>query len=144
MPNILSNHVALHVHHIARLEIAERRVAERIVDQRQLHHRRLGDGVDRQAHAIDGDRPVRHEQLCNLARHCHVHEDCVAGFSDAVDRSDAIDVALHDVAAEPVGRLEGTLEVHTLARRPIAHRRPTQRSNDRRDREPAIGPTENG
>ena len=66
-------------------------------------------------------------------------EDRVARFSYSAHGSDAIDVALHDVAAEPVGRLEGALEVYSLARRPIAHCRPAQCSNDRRNREAAIG-----
>src|SRR5436309_2509011 len=108
--HVLGQHVNLQVDRGSRPGRAERRALERLGDQRDREPV-LADVGDGQRHAVDGDRALLH----------HVAQQPGVGVDDdnagepllpgLAHDPQAVDVALHDVAAEPVGGPQRQLEV---------------------------------
>ena len=102
--DVLGEHVDLEVHLAAGLEVAERRLGERVRDQRD------GEAVaverrDRQRDALDRDRALLDavaQQLGQAPRR-RTRTPSPSG-STARTRADAVDVALHVVAARAARR----------------------------------------
>ena len=120
LPNVFTDHIAFHVHGVVDGQAGERRVAQGVVDQRQLHHLRGGNRVHRQAHAVYGDGAVWHHQLADLPRHRDIDEHRIVESLNATNGSQPVHVPLHDVAAQPIRCPHGALEVHALPRTPTA------------------------
>src|SRR4051812_47146084 len=108
--HVLGEHVDLQVDRGARRGIAEGRALKRLGDQRDREPV-LADVRDGERHAVDRDRALLH----------HVAQQPGLGVDDddpgepllpgLADDPEAVDVALHDVAAEPVGGAQRELEV---------------------------------
>ena len=56
----------------------------------------------------------------------------------------AVYVALHEVAAQPVADPQGALEVHPSPASPVADRGPTERRDDGANREPTLAVLDHG
>ena len=87
---------------------------------------------------VDRDAAEVHEQFVDVGRDVDVDEPGVAAPLDVAHGADAVDVSLHDVAAEPVADRERAFEVEPGAHRPRADRRAIERRHDRGDAEPAV------
>ncbi len=71
-----------------------------------------GDG---EADAVDGDRALLDQVAAEAVGQPHGQSGRAVGLRGARDHgADAVDVALHDVAAEPVGEADRALEVHRV------------------------------
>jgi len=75
----------------------ERRVLAREGNQRDLHPITAGQVIDRQAHAVDGDRAVRNRDLAHGVRHAQVVHPRVATLFSSLHYGDAIHVSLDEV-----------------------------------------------
>src|SRR4051812_50173991 len=89
----------------------------------------LVDRGNRQRHAVDGDRALLDEVAAELRR--RVDPD---GLARASYTAEAVDVPLHDVAAERLARPQPRLGVDAAARREPAERRPPEPPVDARER----------
>src|SRR5207247_612299 len=76
-----------------------------------------------QAHAVDRDRALLDEVGPHGARRAEAVGEPVAVRRDRVQAADAVDMALHDVAAQTVAELERPLDVQATAERQPAERR---------------------
>src|SRR3954454_13089900 len=113
--HVLGEHVDLQVDRGARRGFAEGRALQRLGYQRDREPV-LADVRDGERHAVDRDRALLH----------HVAQQPGLGVDDddpgepllpgLADDPEAVDVALHDVAAEPVGGAQRELEVDRRAR----------------------------
>src|SRR6185369_12390381 len=102
LADVLPDHVRLDVHDVAGTERAERGVHPRVLDERYLKNPRSGERVHGQADTVDRDGAVRNHQRLEVVGEPDVDEEGVVAAVDALHRADAVDVALHHVAAEAV------------------------------------------
>ena len=103
--------------------------AQRVRDQRDREARVVEAG-DREPDPGDAHRALLDGVAHDLGRRREREVARVALGLDAGDLADAVDVALHPVAAHRVADAEGRLEVHAVACREPAERRPPQRLGD--------------
>src|SRR5450755_2631686 len=106
---VLPDHVALDLHVPPNAQFTERRVRQRVLDERELHD--------------IGEREI--------------HEQRVALRLDVGDRRNAIDVAEHEMAAEARSRQHRALEIHSASHSPLADGGALERRRDRGYGEPA-------
>src|SRR5690348_10715126 len=99
---------------------------QRVLNERKLNDIRAWQIVDRQAHAIDGDRAVAHHKVGQAWRQGKVNEARVAALANCNDVRDPIDVALDEMPTQTVAGADGSLEVHAMAGLPGSHGRPRQ------------------
>ena len=104
----------------------ERRALERLGDQRD------GEGVavdvdDGERDAVDGDRALLDDVAEQVGGRGDRDDAGEAVLLDRADRAEAVDVPLHDVAAEPVRGAQRELQVHVRARRHLGQRGAPQR-----------------
>ena len=97
------------------VELAERRDLERVRDQRHLEAR-LVDRGDGERDAVHGDRSLLHAVAEQLGCRLDPDADAVRRRVDRGNRSGAVDVALHLVAAEWVSGPERRLDVDAVCR----------------------------
>src|SRR5699024_3185506 len=108
--------VDLEVHDVADALDAERRRAQRLGYQRSGERCNVVEHSDhRERGAVDGDRPLLDDVSRQLRVECDLHELPVVTGDPVGDPPDAVDVALHDVAAEAGTSGHGTFEVHPVA-----------------------------
>src|SRR5262249_9724386 len=81
----------------------------------------------REAHSVDGDRALLHQIGPDGLRRPEAVHDPVAFRGHSVETPDAVDVAEHDMTAEPVTEAARPFEVGTRAARESPRRRPAQR-----------------
>ena len=128
--DVLGEHVGLEVHGVARAERRERRLRERVRDQRDLEHV-VAECRDGQGDAFDRDRAlldaIAKELLGRLDRQPHA----VALGLERADPADAVDMALDVVSAERLARPERGLEIDGGARDEPAERRARERFRHR-------------
>ena len=132
------------MHSVADRQVGERRVPQREVNQRQLQGTRRRQVIDRQTHPIDRNRAVLYHKLGEARRQSKVDETRISLLPDVFDRRDAVDMALHEVSAEPVADFNRALEVYSLAGAPSTDRRPAECRLHGRDGEPAGAVREHG
>src|SRR4051794_4947389 len=124
--HVFREHVNLQVDRGPRLGAAQRRPLQRLGDQRDREPV-VADVRDRERDAVDGDRALLHHVAQQL--HAGVDDDDASEplLPDLADDPEAVDVALHDVAAEPVGGAQRQLEVDLRPRLHLPQRRAAQR-----------------
>src|SRR4051794_36428154 len=105
---------------------AERRALEGLRDQ---GHREpvVADLRDGQRDPVDGDRALRHDVAQQRRLGVDGHDSREALLADLAHDAEAVDVALHDVAAEAVGGAQRQLEVDPRVRLHAPERRAPQR-----------------
>src|SRR5436190_4913156 len=108
--DLFQEHVGLEVHAVAGLPLPERRLPQGARDERH-REARAATGEDGQADAVDGDRALLDQVGGEGARAAEAVEEPVAVAGDPLQASDAVDVALDDVAAHAVAHAERALEV---------------------------------
>ena len=74
--------------------------------------RLVGHGIDRQAHAVHGDRALVRQVLGQLARRQDAQLKALAHRREVRHATHAVDVARDDVAAQPVVRAQGFFQIH--------------------------------
>src|ERR1700682_2292186 len=78
-------------------------------------HRKVSpvDGIHRQTHAVDCDRAFGRDKACELARHCHFeqHASPLRHRLRSLHHADAVDVAAHQVSAQPIGKSQRLFHV---------------------------------
>src|SRR5579875_2799898 len=126
--HVLGDHVGLQVNRIAWPGGAEGGPPQRLRDQADLEPAlRLAQRGHGQADPVDGDRPLFHDITGDGARHADPDPVPVPGGAPRQHGAGAVHVALHEVAAEPVGEADRALQVDRRARGERAERRPGQR-----------------
>ena len=65
-----------------------------------------------QADPIDRDRSLRHEKACEIRGKTHGHPPEVGLLLDPGEASHGVDVSLHEVPPQSVGRQQGAFQVH--------------------------------
>src|SRR5699024_120113 len=114
--DVLRENVDLEVHDVADALDAERRRAQRLGYQRNGERGNVVEHSDhRERGAVDGDRPLLDDVSRQLRVECDLHELPVVTGDPVGDPPDAVDVALHDVAAVAGTSGHGTFEVHPVA-----------------------------
>ena len=108
--DVLGEHVRLQVDAVARLELAEGRLPERVRDQRDGEPV-VVEGRDRQARALDGDGALLDHVPHQLGRRVDPDPPAVSLRLDGPDLADAVDVTLDVVAAERLAGPERGLDV---------------------------------
>src|SRR6266700_3824508 len=111
---------------IARCELPQGGVRARERNQRHLHHAAPRQGVHRQTHAIDGDRPVQHRRFHDVARHANVDQQRVPVRCYAFHGSEAVDVPLDKMPTQSIADPERTLQIHAPALPPFSDQRASQ------------------
>src|SRR5439155_3658329 len=139
----LQEDVGLEVDAVARLALAERRLLERVRDERRREARAAAGG-HRETHAVDGDRALLDQVGGQGAGTAEAVEEPVAVARDLLEASDAVDVALDDVAAHAVAHAERALEVDTRPGGHAAERGAAQRLGRNVDREAPVAPRGDG
>src|SRR5439155_15421967 len=136
--DVLGHHVDLEVDAVAGLPGPQRRDGRGVRDDR--HREAVVERLDHgQAAAVDRDRSL----LDDVAQHVLRHPDAQIGCG-ADDLADAVDRALHEVAAQPVGQPDRPFEVDTVARLEIAEIAASQWLVDDVDRVPAGADVDHG
>ena len=125
LPDVLGQHVGLDVDAVARPEGAEGGDGQGVGDQ---HHREAagGDVDERQADAVDGDRPLGDHQRRPGRVEGEGEELPLAVGPAIAEGGRGVDVPLDEVAAEPVADPQGPLQVHRVAGRAVAQVRAEQ------------------
>src|SRR3954447_9696163 len=124
--HILGDHVDLQVHGAAHVGAAQVRAFQRLGDQRHVEGRVVDPG-DGQADAVDGDRALLNHVAQQLGRRLDGHHAGEAVLRDARDDADAVDVTLHDVAAQARVRAQGEIQVDLRAGLDVGQGRAPQR-----------------
>ena len=109
---------------------------ERVRDQRD-GEAGVVERRDGERRAVDGDRALLDAVAEHVRRRVEPDPAPVALRLDRADAADAVDVALHDVAAERLARPERRLDVHRGARLEPTERGAAQASPGRRRRRAA-------
>ena len=102
--------------------------------------RRVGDLVDGQRHAVDGDRALGREEWRERGIDRDADALRIAFVADADDPAGAIDMAGDDMAAEFVADLQRAFEVQAAASGPHALRGAGDGFAGNVDREPVAAP----
>ena len=131
-----SDHVGFDVHRITRRECAQRGVAQRVLNHRELHHPFLRNRIHGETHAVHGDGAVRHGQRHQFCRHFNINQRGVAALRHSANGRHAIHMSLHEMSAEPIADGERAFEIHTLPLGPRRDRGAVERGDHRRDRKP--------
>ena len=71
----------------------------------------VGDAVDRQAHAVDGDRAFVSQVFAQRLRRQEAQLPAFTHAGEVRDAAHAIDMAGDDVAAQPVMRAQGFFKI---------------------------------
>src|SRR5436190_2218221 len=124
--HVFGEDVNLEVDRVSGLGGAERRALERLRDQRDREPV-LADLGDGERDAVDRDRALLHHVAQQRWVGVHGHHPREPLLPDLADDPQAVDVALHDVAAEPVGGAQRQLEVDLRPRLHLPERRAAQR-----------------
>ncbi len=106
----MREHVHLEVDVVSRRELEQRRLGERVRDQRHLEPGLVERG-DGERDAVDRDRALLDAVAQQLGRALDPDAAPVALRLDRGDAADAVDVALHLVAAERIAGTERRLDV---------------------------------
>jgi hypothetical protein len=102
----------------ARLQGAEGGVFDGVRDQVDADLGAVGDvahGVDREAHAVDGDRALVGQEARQRRRCDHAQLPAFADRLEEAHAADTVDVARHDVPAQAVAGAKGFLQVDAAA-----------------------------
>src|SRR4051812_30713502 len=124
--HVLGEHVHLQVDGPAGFGRAQRRALQGLGDQRD-RERLVVDGAHRERHAVHGDRALLHHVAQQLGWRLERTARGEAVLTQVTHYGAAVDVPLHDVPAEPVGRAQRQLEVHFRAFTDLRQRGPPQR-----------------
>src|SRR5439155_1464515 len=114
--DILRQDVGLEIDVVARLEPAERRRPERVLDERDGKALLIELG-DRERDALDGDRSLLDQVAEDVRPDVDPDPLALALGLDRAHGTDGVDVPLHVVTAERVPRTQRRLEVHLAAER---------------------------
>src|SRR5829696_7163704 len=123
LADVLPDHVRLDVHAVASAKRAERGVGPGVLDERQLKNPGSGERVHGQADTVDGDRAVGHHQRLQLVGQPQADQQGVVAPAHLLDDAHRVDVALHQVPAQPVAEPHCALEVDPAPGVPGADRR---------------------
>src|SRR5213079_1936448 len=121
----------------------ERRLLERVRDVRRREARDAAGG-HRETHAVDGDRALLDQVGGQGAGGAEAVEEPVAVARDLLEASNAVDVALDDVAAHAVAHAERALEVDARPGGQLAEGGAPERLGRRLDREAPVAPRRDG
>src|SRR5947208_2945876 len=124
--HVLGQHVNLQVDRGSRRDGPQRRALQRLGDQRDREPV-LADVRHGERDAVDGDRALLHHVAQQRRVGVDGHHPRESLLADLADDPEAVDVALHDVAAEPVGGAQRQLEVDRRPRLHLPQRRAAQR-----------------
>ncbi len=119
---MFSNDIRLHVYTRSRLQVAQSRMTQGVLDQRKLQTARL-ELVHRETDAIDGDGSMQREERLNRWRKRDVDQQRIASPLNGCDNTHAINVALYYVSAESVAGPERTLDIDPRSLLSVANRR---------------------
>src|ERR1700730_8054197 len=128
--DVLGEDVTFEIHGFAGGAGPERCHGQRVRDDRDAEAVvvRRGNG---EADAVHGDRALVHDVAHNFGRRVETHERRAVGLLLAgAHGAGAVDVTLHEVAAEPVGQPQRPLEVDGVAGGELAERRAAQCLDD--------------
>jgi len=106
----------------------------------RLAVRLVGHFVDRQRHAVDGDRSLGRDMRRERRGCGDGDRHAVADRLGRYDMSDVVDMAGDDMPAKLVADLQRAFEVEAAPRLPHPGRGARDRLGARIDREPAAGP----
>jgi len=129
---------------VAGIQLGQRRVAKRVLDQRHLKSFGPRKGVDREADAVDRNRPVQYHKVGEARRQSKVDESRVIALPNINDAGNAIDVPLYKMAAEPISDAERAFEIHAASGGPFTSGRSIQCGRDGRDGKPSVAMFANG
>ena len=113
--HVFAEDVGFDVHRIAGAADGERRLFERVRNEGDAEEG-VADIDQREADAVDGDGAFGDHQLGEFGGHVEPHFHPLPFRLDARDGSEAVDVALHEVAAESGLRGEGAFQIDRIAR----------------------------
>src|SRR5262245_24608438 len=108
--DVLQQDVGLEVDPVARHQLGERRLLQRVRDERRAEPSVL-TAEDREAHAVDGYRALLHEIRPDRLRRAEAVEDPLAVGRDGVETAGPVDMAEHHVSAESIAEAQRALEV---------------------------------
>src|SRR5882762_8225029 len=118
------------MHPITAAELSQRRMLACERHERHLHNPGSRNRIHGQTHAVDRDRAVQHRRFHDIARHAHVNQQRVAARGDLVHGSNAVNMALDEMPAQPVACAQGAFQVDASTLFPFADQRPAQRRLD--------------
>src|ERR1043166_4006910 len=114
-PDVLPDHISLHIHPVAGPERAERGVRQGERHQRYLNDTIPRTPVHREAHAVHRDRPEGNRRPAHLVRDPDVHQVLIGAGPDPLDLAHAVDMPLGEESAGPVAGAERALEIDPIA-----------------------------
>ncbi len=136
--HVLADQVRLHVDPVARLEPRQVGPLPGVGDEGYLHHVSVREGVHREAHPVERDGAVEHGAPGDVGGNPHVQQVVLACLRHPHDLPHAVDVPLHQVAAQAVAQAERPLQVHRATLPVAPGHRALQRGADDVEREAAL------
>jgi hypothetical protein len=112
--DVYGQHVGFDVYRVAQGALAKRRGLQCMGNQRDAEAG-VFDVDQRQAHSIDGNRPLGGHLPGQASGNGKPHRYPWPRFIAAVDAPDCVDVAGHQVAAQRIAQAERGLKVHLIA-----------------------------
>src|SRR2546422_89442 len=126
------------MHPITAAELSQRRMLACERHERHLHDPVFRQRVHGQAYAVHRDGPMEDRRFFDFGRHANIHEHRVLHFGDPCDGTHAIDVALHEMPAQPVARAQGAFKIDGPALLPFTNQGAIERRRNGVDRETAL------
>src|SRR5688572_24362843 len=117
--HVLPYNITFDVYSVPRRELAERRVAKGVLDERDANRRRVEKLAHSEAHAVERDRAPGHGEIGDKSRQRDVEEPRITSLADVPNLSHPIDVPLDNVAAKRVAEAQGALQIDAATRPPI-------------------------
>ena len=112
--DVFGQDVELEIYEIARFEIAQVGVFQGVGNDPDTETVR-GDFGHGEADTVDGDRSFVGNVAGKIRRQCDVDAEVGAFFLDGQDLGRAVDMSLHEVAAQPPFDPQGSLEIDRCA-----------------------------
>src|SRR5947208_10512 len=135
---MFSDDVRLDVNPRAGPQLAQSRLSQCVLDQRDLQAARL-EIVDGETDAIDGNGSVEYKKLRERRWNRDVDKHCITFALDCDHGPHTIDVPLNDVPAQPIAGAQRTLEIHSGSLLPLPDHGPLERGGHGGRFEPPAG-----
>lgn len=132
MTDILCNYIHFDIDPAPIAILTDSCVRERVRNYRNDDMAWVGNMGHGKAHAIDRKRSFRDHKFGDFGRQLDREQTIFVAVHKITDNSDAVDVTLHEVAAERGHRGGRSFQVHVIARNKFSHGRSRQRLSHRR------------
>jgi hypothetical protein len=131
LSHVFPEYVCLEIHAIASLSLSQSRLVKGVrneCDRKPTAIRVYHSERD----PVHSNRSFLHEQAREVGGASDAHQHILPVSPDPFDRTDAIDVTLHEMTIEPTIGAQCAFQVDAIAGRPITERCPAQRLWDGR------------